>query len=231
MHATAIVLAAGQGRRIGGETAKAFLPIAGRPLLWHALDRVFSARLVADAIVVVAANELERCRSLLASDAALRDRRWRLAAGGASRQESARRGLQRLLPEADIVLIHDAARPFASPALIDRSIETAVDKGAVVVGLAARDTIKVVSRERQVQSTLERGSLWEIQTPQAFRRELIVRAHEQAERDGVEATDDAMLVERTGTPVHVIEGERSNFKITLPEDLWLAELLIRERRV
>lgn len=231
MHASAIVLAAGEGRRIGGEMPKAFLPIAGRPLVLRALERVFSARRVADVIVVVAAGELEHCRSLLSADATLRDRPWRIAAGGKTRQESARRGLQELLPETDIVLIHDAARPLASPGLIDRSIEAAVEKGAVAVGLPARDTIKVVSEDRRVQFTLERRSLWEIQTPQVFRRELIAAAHERAQKDGVEATDDAMVVERTGTPVYVIEGERTNFKITWPEDLWLAELLIREGRV
>ena len=231
MHPTAIVLAAGEGRRIGGEVPKVFLEISGRPLLLRTVERVFSARRVADVIVVVAANELERCRFLLSSDGLLRHRPWRLVAGGATRQESARRGLEKLESETDVVLIHDAARPFVSPGLIDRSIEAVVDKGAVVVGLPARDTIKVVSQGRQIQSTLERHSLWEIQTPQVFSRELIVAAHQQAKKDGVEVTDDAMVVERTGAPVYVIEGERTNFKITLPEDVWLAELLIRERRV
>ncbi len=106
-----------------------------------------------------------------------------------------------------------------------------MEKQAVVVGLPVRDTIKAVSPEHWVQATRERSTLWEIQTPQAFERNLIVAAHEQAERDGAEVTDDAMVVERTGAPVYVLEGERTNFKITVPEDLWLAEMLIREGRV
>jgi 2-C-methyl-D-erythritol 4-phosphate cytidylyltransferase len=89
----------------------------------------------------------------------------------------------------------------------------------------------MVSEDRRIQSTPERSSLWEIQTPQVFKRELIVDAHERAERDGVEATDDAMLVERLGKPVFIIDGERTNLKITVPEDVWLAESLIREGRV
>jgi 2-C-methyl-D-erythritol 4-phosphate cytidylyltransferase len=120
---------------------------------------------------------------------------------------------------------------LVSASLIDRCVEAAEDKGAVVVGLPVRDTIKMVSEDRRIQSTPERSSLWEIQTPQVFKRELIVDAHERAERDGVEATDDAMLVERLGKPVFIIDGERTNLKITVPEDVWLAESLIREGRV
>jgi 2-C-methyl-D-erythritol 4-phosphate cytidylyltransferase len=129
------------------------------------------------------------------------------------------------------VIIHDGARPFVSAALIDRCVESAAEKGAVVVGLPARDTIKVVGDDRLIRSTPERRSLWEIQTPQVFQKELIVAAHQQAERDGVEVTDDAMVVERFGMPVYVLEGERTNLKITLPEDIWLAEMMIREGRV
>ncbi|HLN87713.1 MAG TPA: 2-C-methyl-D-erythritol 4-phosphate cytidylyltransferase, partial [Candidatus Limnocylindrales bacterium] len=105
------------------------------------------------------------------------------------------------------------------------------EKGAVVVGLQARDTIKIVGDDRLIRSTPARRSLWEIQTPQAFQKDLIVKAHQQAEADGVEVTDDAMVVERLGKPVYVLEGERTNLKITLPEDIWLAEMMIRDGRV
>jgi 2-C-methyl-D-erythritol 4-phosphate cytidylyltransferase len=128
-------------------------------------------------------------------------------------------------------MIHDAARPFVSGSLIDRCVESAAAKGAVVVGLPSRDTIKTVSAERWIQATLERNELWEIQTPQVFKRELIIAAHEKAEREGLQATDDAVVVERMGVPVYVLEGERMNIKITVPEDVWWAEMLIRERRV
>src|SRR5262245_59691397 len=231
MHATAIVLAAGAGRRVGGTTPKTFLPIAGRPLVLRTVDRMFSARTVGDVIVVVAAGELERCQSMLRVDDALRGRPWRLQTGGATRQQSAKRGLEKLGADTDIVIIHDGARPSVSASLIDRSVEAASEKVAVVVGVAARDTIKVVGPDGRIQSTPERSSLWEIQTPQVFRRDLIVTAHEQAEKDGSQVTDDAMVVERTGTPVFVLEGERTNLKITVPEDVWLAEMLIREGRV
>jgi 2-C-methyl-D-erythritol 4-phosphate cytidylyltransferase len=231
MHTTAIVLAAGEGRRIGGNTSKVFLPLAGRPLLLRTLDRVFSARSIENVVLVIAANEVARCETLLRADTALRGRPCLLQTGGATRQQSAKRGLEKIGSDTDIVMIHDGARPLVSASLIDRCVEAAVDKGAAVVGLPVRDTIKMVSEDRRIQSTPERSSLWEIQTPQVFKREMIVEAHERAERDGVEVTDDAMLVERLGKPVFIIDGERTNFKITVPEDVWLAESLIREGRV
>jgi 2-C-methyl-D-erythritol 4-phosphate cytidylyltransferase len=230
-HVTAILLAAGEGRRMGGDPPKPYLPIAGRPLVLRALDRIFSSSHVEKVILVVAAADMKRCELMLGADVALRDRPWFLQVGGATRQQSAHRGLEKITPDTDIVMIHDAARPFASAALIERCIEAAAIRGAAVPGLPVRDTIKVVSPDHRIQSTPERKSLWEIQTPQAFKRELIVAAHGQAERDGLEVTDDAMVVERLGKPVYLVEGERTNFKITLPEDVWFAEVLIREGKI
>jgi 2-C-methyl-D-erythritol 4-phosphate cytidylyltransferase len=231
VRVTAIILAAGEGRRAGGETSKTYLPIAGRALVLRTLDRMFSARTVDSVVVVVAANELARCESLLRGDTGLRDRPWSLQSGGATRQQSAKRGLEAVGSDADIVIIHDGARPFVSAALIDKCVEAATDKGAVVVGLPMRDTVKVVSPNGLIQTTPERNGLWEIQTPQVFRRELIVAAHEKAQSEGAQVTDDAMVVERIGEPVYVLEGERYNFKITIPEDIWLAEALIREGKI
>jgi 2-C-methyl-D-erythritol 4-phosphate cytidylyltransferase len=133
--------------------------------------------------------------------------------------------------QSDLILIHDAARPFVSADLIKRCIETAIIRDAVVPGLPVRDTIKAVAQDHWVERTLTRDSLWEIQTPQVFKRELIVAAHENAERARIDVSDDAVAVEQYGKPVFVVEGERTNFKITVPEDLWLAELLLREGRV
>jgi 2-C-methyl-D-erythritol 4-phosphate cytidylyltransferase len=230
-HVTAVVLAAGAGRRLAAGVPKSYLPIAGRALVLRTLDRVFSARSVETVVLVVAAAELGRCESLLRADPALKDRRWILQAGGETRQRSAGLGLKRLDADCDIVVMHDAARPFVSGGLIDRCVETAAEKGAVVVGLPARNTIKRVSAEHLVEATLERSELWEIQTPQVFERELITAAHEKAEQEGLHATDDAVVVERMGFPVFVLEGEPMNIKITVPEDVWWAEMLIRERRV
>ncbi len=230
MRVSAIVLAAGEGRRLGGGLPKAFAPIAGRPLVLRTLERIFSVPMIERATLVVAAAQLERCEALLKADPALRDRPWHLQVGGATRQQSAKRGLEKA-GESDLILIHDAARPFVSVELIVRCIEAAMRHDAAVPGLPAHDTIKVVTQDHWVERTLERDSLWEIQTPQVFRRELIVAAHANAVSAGLEVSDDALAVERYGKPVFVVQGERLNFKITVPEDVWLAELLLREGRV
>ena len=230
-RATAIVLAAGDSRRMGGDTAKPYLPIGGRPLVLRTLDRMFSAASVDEVVLVVAGDRITQCESMLRADPVLRDRRWILQPGGVTRQQSAKCGLERVESDAEIVIIHDGARPFVSAGLIDRCVEVAAERDAVVVGLPVRDTIKVVSEDHWIQTTPERSSLWEIQTPQVFKRELIVAAHQQAERESAHVTDDAMVVERLGVPVYVLEGEQTNFKITVPDDVWLAEALIRDGRV
>ncbi len=231
MNATAIIVAAGQGRRIGGNIPKTFLPLCGRPMVLRTLDRFLSARTIGKLVLVVPADQLSRAQKMLEEDAALQNRAWVLQSGGPSRQESVLRGLQSTGADSDVIAIHDGARPFISPALIDRCVEAARQKGAVVVGLPARDTIKLVATDRYIESTLPRGSLWEIQTPQVFRRDIVLAAHEWAASAGVAATDDAMLVEQQGERVFVLEGERSNFKITFADDLWLAESMIQQGRI
>jgi 2-C-methyl-D-erythritol 4-phosphate cytidylyltransferase len=230
-HVTAIVVAAGEGRRIGGEVPKTYLPLCGRPMVLRTLDRLFSARTVERVILVVAVGELSRCETMLRGDSGLAQRPWVLQSGGASRQESVKKGVEKISTDTDIVVIHDGARPFASPALIDRCVEVACDKGGVVVGMPVRDTIKVVSYDRCIQTTPARSDLWEIQTPQAFRKEWVLEAYDRATREAFEATDDAMLVERIGKSVFVLDGERTNIKITTLDDVWLAENLIREGRI
>lgn len=229
--ATAIVLAGGAGVRMGGDPPKAYQLLAGRPMLLRTLDRLFAASSVDAVIIVAAADQMERCRGLLESDHILSRRRWLLQGGGATRQQSASKGLEKIDASCELVIIHDAARPFVSPILIDRCVEAAATKGAVVVGQPVRDTIKEVSPDRWIRRTPERSGLWEVQTPQVFQRDIIVRAYQQAERDRITATDDAMIVERLGVPVYMLDGERTNFKVTVPDDLWLAELMIREGRI
>jgi 2-C-methyl-D-erythritol 4-phosphate cytidylyltransferase len=209
---------------------KAYLPIGGRPLIFRTLERFFSSRAIENVILVVTEKEFQRCGDLLRADSVLGDKPWLLQTGGATRQASAMKGLEKVDAGCEVVVVHDGARPFISRLLIDRAVELARHWGAVVVGLPVRDTIKVVSQEHWVQTTPPRDSLWEIQTPQVFRRELILKAHQRAVREKIEATDDASLVERLGERVYVLEGERANLKITTPEDLLLAEALFREGR-
>ena len=231
MNATAIIAAAGEGRRIGGNTPKIFLPLCGRPMILRTLDRVCSARAIGRIVIVVAANERSRAQQMLEADAALANHSWVLQSGGATRQESVRRGLELVDADSEVIAIHDGARPFVSPALIDRCVEAAQVRGAVVAGLPVRDTIKLVGPDRWIQSTPPRDSLWEIQTPQAFRRDIIKAAHEWGARGNIQASDDAMLVEEKGERVFVLDGESSNIKITFGDDLWLAETMIQQGRI
>ena len=231
MNTTAIIVAAGEGRRVGAGISKVYLPIGGRAVLLRTLDQFFRAKRVNNVIVVIAKSDLVRCRSLLDSDSQAREQSWVVQIGGSSRQESVNRGLEKVSSDCDVVVIHDGARPFVSPELIDHVVEAASARKAVVVGVPVRDTIKVISdkvisEDRQILSTPARNCLWEIQTPQAFERSLIFEAHEAAQRNEQEATDDATLVERLGKPVYLIDGERTNIKITLPEDLLFAEALV-----
>jgi len=225
MRVNAVIVAAGEGKRMGGDAPKPFLPLGGRPIILRTLDR-FVASQVQKVVVVAAEKGMPRCEELIRSDSRLGRLEIVFQSGGLRRQDSVGRGLARLDPDCEVVVIHDGVRPFVSPRLIDRCIEAAFKEGAVVIGLPARDTIKVISADRQVKETPPRDSLWEIQTPQAFRTEIIREAFRNAAREGAEATDDAMLVERLGKRVAVLEGESTNIKITVPEDLLFAEALL-----
>lgn len=226
MRVNAVIVAAGEGKRMGGDAPKPFLPLGGRPIILRTLDR-FAASQVRKVVVVAAEKGMPRCEELIRSDSRLGRLEIVFQSGGLRRQDSVGRGLARLDPDCEVVVIHDGVRPFVSPRLIDRCIEAAFKEGAVVVGAPVRDTIKVITADRHVKETPSRDSLWEIQTPQAFRTEIIQEAFRHA-AGGAEATDDAMLVERLGKRVAVLEGESTNIKITAPEDLVFAEALLRE---
>ena len=226
MRVNGVIVAAGEGTRIGKKTPKPFLPIAGRPIILHTLDRFASSRSVTKVILVTGKSEVAKCHELVRSDPRLKRLECIVERGGPRRQDSVARGLSRLDADCEVVVIHDGARPFVSSRLIDQCVETAFRAGSVVVGVPVEDTIKVVSAAREVQQTPPRDTLWKIQTPQVFRVEIIREAYDRATQEGVEATDDAMLVERLGKVVTVLEGEPSNIKVTFPQDLLFAEMLV-----
>lgn len=228
MRVSAIIVGAGQGRRIGAERPKVFLSLAGRPILLHVLERFAASRTVNRAVLVVPAEERESAESLIAAEPALRRLSCRVVSGGATRQASVACGMAALTGDEDVVVVHDGARPLVKARLIDACVEAAVREGAATAALPAAETIKEVSA-RVVVRTLPRGALWIAQTPQAFRTELLRRAHDAA-RDRRDAHDDAALVEAIGAKVVAVEGDPTNLKITTAVDLTLAELLLREGR-
>jgi 2-C-methyl-D-erythritol 4-phosphate cytidylyltransferase len=226
MQADVIVVAAGKGERMGRELPKPFLPVCGIPLLIHTLRAITQSTLISKITLIVAPEREALCRDMLRLYGQFRVP-LTVVHGGAERQDSVRLGLTALDPTSEIVAIHDAARPFLDREILDRSIETAVIYGGALVAVPTRDTIKRVGEEGTVVETLPRQQLWLAQTPQTFRVPLIREAHARALAEGVVVTDDAALLERLGKVVKIVPGSYRNFKITTPEDLQVAEALLR----
>ncbi|MFQ5540515.1 MAG: 2-C-methyl-D-erythritol 4-phosphate cytidylyltransferase [Candidatus Binatia bacterium] len=231
MQVNGVIVAAGEGKRTGKETPKAFLPLAGRPMILHTLSRFATCKNLCKVILVTLESEVSRCQELIRSDDRLRSLECVVKPGGPRRQDSVEQGLACLDADCEVVVIHDGARPFVSSPLIDRCVDIAFEKGAVVVGVPVRDTIKVVTEDGRVRETPPRKSLWEIQTPQVFRVELIREAYLQAAQEDLEGTDDAMLVERLGASVAVLQGEKTNIKMTFEEDFLFGEALLSKGRI
>jgi 2-C-methyl-D-erythritol 4-phosphate cytidylyltransferase len=228
---TALVVAAGKGTRMGTSESKQYLEIGGMPILAHTLLAFEQSPLVDAIVLVVGAGDVDRC---LAYREQYSIRKLHaVVAGGAERQQSVQIGLAALPHDAEYVLIHDGVRPFVNAAIIER-IDHALreqNKEALVVAVPVKDTIKTADSSTQVIcETLPRERLWAIQTPQAFRVSVIVDAHERARIEQYIGTDDAVLVERTGRPVHIVTGDYLNLKITTPDDLLLAESILNLRR-
>ena len=229
MRVAALVLAAGRGERLGASIPKAFLPLAGRPLVVRSIEALAAARPVVEVIVPVL-PAAERARfAALARDFAGAERLAEPVAGGAERQDSMRAGLAALPAGIELVAVHDAARPLVRPEDVGRTILAAARTGAALLATPVRDTLKRAADGR-VAETLPRAVCWAAQTPQVFRVELLREALAKAEAEGFLGTDDAQLVERLGAPVEIVEGDPANLKITWPEDLALAEAIWRRRR-
>ncbi|HJU28800.1 MAG TPA: 2-C-methyl-D-erythritol 4-phosphate cytidylyltransferase [Candidatus Binataceae bacterium] len=225
MKTSAIIVADGSGLRLGLETPKAFAEIGGMTLVARALRTLASVEAVGEA-VVTAPQGME---SAMRSQAAISGLQVpiKIVPGGAERQDSVRIALELVSAEAEIVVVHDAARPFASRAMFAACIDAAARSGGAIVAVPLADTLKRVE-DGVISATIARTGLWQAQTPQAFRRGLLVEAHERAMSERIQATDDADLVERLGATVEVVQGSQLNLKITTPDDLRIAIALAPE---
>jgi len=204
------------------------VPLGGRPLLTHALETFRGHPAVTEILLIVAADDMERARALIAEGPATVTEK--VVPGGAQRRDSVWQGLQEMSAGTEIVLIHDAARPFVSHRVISACIDAARAHGAAVVACPLADTVKRGSAEGAVAATVERAGLWGAQTPQGFRADLARRSYARAIAEDWPVTDDAGVVERAGHRVHLVEGEAMNFKITGPDDLAMAERLLHGGR-
>lgn len=225
----AVVPAGGTGKRMGAGTSKQFLMLDGVPMMLHALRVLERAPGVTEVVLVVPKEERDRALSEVVERYGLK-KVLKVVPGGATRQESVQHGLNEVGEDVEIVVVHDAVRPFITEDRIERSIEAARKHGGAIVAVPMKDTPKQAGPDRLIQRTLDRTDLWLAQTPQTFRRALVVEAYRKAAIAHVHATDDAALVERLGHKVAIVEGSWENVKITTPEDMILAEAILAVRK-
>jgi 2-C-methyl-D-erythritol 4-phosphate cytidylyltransferase len=223
---TAIIAAAGMGSRMASDRPKQFLQLAGTPIIFHTLAPFEQCVLIQEVIVVLPAEEAAAFLTL-AGKHGLR-KLSRVVPGGTTRADSVKRGLKAVRPAtAGVVAVHDGVRPFVTVEEIERVVAAAESEGAAILVAPVTDTIKQVSGDAVVK-TLDRRELRRALTPQCFRYELLCKAYDQADVNDPSLTDESALVEKIGVPVTVIEGSSRNIKITTPQDLAIAEALIKK---
>ena len=223
---TAVIVAAGKGKRMGTEISKQFLPLCGKEILAHTVEKFEKAACIRDIILVTGGDALQDVRQMV------QEYGWKkiisVTEGGKERQDSVFLGLQQVPQDTEIVLIHDGVRPFVTEEILERSIAAAKETGGCVAGVPAKDTIKVCDAEGFAIATPNRSTLRQIQTPQTFRRKEILAAYEKAKADGFLGTDDASVAEHSGFPVRDIMGSYRNIKITTKEDLLIGAAFLKE---
>jgi 2-C-methyl-D-erythritol 4-phosphate cytidylyltransferase len=227
MHVTAIVPAAGGGRRFGGSVKKQFVALNGLPVLSHTVRALAATDAFAAMIVVVPPGDEGLGWDAVRAAQVTID--VAVAPGGGERQESVYQGLERAKPITDLVLIHDGVRPFVPREVVLATIAAAGEWGAAIAAVPVTDTIKRLNAQGFVVETPDRGELWAAQTPQAFRYALLMQAHRSARAQGIVATDDAAVVEGIGVKPKLVRGSYDNLKITSEDDLSLAEMILRRR--
>jgi len=226
MNAYAVVVSAGKGLRFMEGKKKQFHILGGRPILVHTLEKFEACPLIHSILLVVGQEDMDYCLKEVIEQHKFQ-KVSQIVPGGRRRQESVKNGIDALPKDADIVAIHDGVRPFITRAMIEDSIHSAVRNGAVVLAMPVKETIKVSNPDGTVLKTLDRESLWQMQTPQTFQVNIIKEAYYRATEEGFIGTDDASLVERIGVKVHILPGSFTNIKITTLEDLLLANLILQ----
>lgn len=217
---TAVIAAAGRGTRLGGPVPKQFLEVNGEPMLVRTLKRFSDAAEIDHIIVVTNEDYVEYCEATAIRYGA--GKAAAVVAGGAERQDSVRNALRALsekCPDTEYVLVHDGARPFVSPRLIRNVLEAASVSGAATACVPVKDSLRRMDDDGKYSVGVDRSSYFSVQTPQGFRKEVLMKAYEKAFADGFYGTDDAVLAERAGYPVTLVEGDYGNIKITTKEDM------------
>lgn len=230
MKTVALIVAAGKGERMRGRVKKQFIPLKGMPLLYYTLKAFEEFEGIENMYLVLDEGDFEYCAREIIQKYGIK-KVSQFVPGGERRQDSVWNGLKAMEGRCHMVIVHDGVRPFVSPEILKRLTAAMIDAQAVVTAIPALDTIKRVDGTGIVVDTLQRNTLFHVQTPQGFRFDLIQEAYERALREGIQGTDDAYFVERMGMPVKVVEGSSFNIKITMPEDIALAHYILQEGKV
>ncbi len=224
----AIIPAAGQGKRMGGTVHKQLLLLGDKPVLAHTLEIFERCPLITEIVIVALEEELETIHKDIVIPFNIK-KTSHIIPGGKERQDSVRNGLSILDRETEWVVVHDGARPLLLPQDLRRIIRRAFDAQCVIAAVPVKDTIKQVDEQGKVTATLDRKSLWSVQTPQVFKKDILYTAHLRAYETGLIGTDDASLVEALGHEVMVVMGSYENIKLTTPEDLEVAVTILQGR--
>ncbi len=214
---------------MGGSVPKQFLALGGQPLILHSLRVLQASSIIEEVILAVPQHEMDYCLKEIVAKHRF-TKVTKVVPGGHERQDSVRHALEAVHDDVDVVLVHDAVRPFLTEQMVERVVKAARDKGAAIIALPMKDTVKQVGADHVIVRTIDRQSLWLAQTPQAFRCDWLLAAHRKAHAEGVRATDDASLIEWAGHPVCVVEGSGENIKVTRPEDMVIGEAILASRR-
>ncbi|MBZ2175208.1 2-C-methyl-D-erythritol 4-phosphate cytidylyltransferase [Schnuerera sp. xch1] len=227
-YISVIIAAAGMSNRMGSKINKQFIYLNDKPILAHTVEKFEKCKYVDEIIIVAKEDEINYCKKEIIKRYKFR-KVSKIVRGGRERQESVYNGILALDRKTNIVLSHDGARPFVKVKNIIDSIKGAIKYGACVIGTPVKDTIKIVANNKDIDNTPKRDLLWAAQTPQCFKKEIIMEGYRKAIEDKFVGTDDSMLVERLGINVKVIMGNYENIKITTPEDLIIAESILKDR--
>ncbi len=224
---TAVIVAAGSGKRMKTACNKQYIVLGQKEILAHTLEKFNQCPWVDDIILVVVPDDREKVKREICEKYGYH-KVTHIVAGGKERQDSVYNGLLCADPETDFVIIHDGARPFVTQDIILNCLKTAKKYGAGIAAVPVKDTIKVCdSVTRKVENTPDRNTLWNIQTPQIFNYKLLLDAYDYAHQNGIQATDDSMLMEKLGHEVYLADGSYTNIKITTQEDLLIAESILK----
>mgnify|MGYP001299844092 CR=1 FL=1 len=225
MNYQVVIPAAGQGKRMKAKKNKLLMELRGLPVIIHTL-KVFESDPWCEGIILVAKQQEKDIFLTLVKQYGI-TKVQSITTGGRERQHSVQKGLK-MLKNCNVVLVHDGARPFITIKVIHKLVDQLTEFPAAIAAVPVKDTIKK-GTGGLVTETIDRSSLWSVQTPQAFRVPVLLKAHDAAERDSFLGTDDSSLVERLGFPVQIVEGDYDNIKLTTPEDLLFAEAILNKR--